>query len=327
LSTGTEKWNKTKVFFRERHPGLSLLALGIVLAVAGYLVVNDHYGSDAHQGKCRLHRAKGAGQTGTAAGPAVAPSAANKPARGKTASKANKGAANAKKRTLQSPDPIRPINVTGTQGIAKAEITLAASPALPRRITPEMIRVQIPQDPRRVDEKSSTQYLPTPKHSLPKIIERRHVIRFDVCSNLRKESVPGGAYAGQVVATAPGYDSGVVTLTVNVKDSDWFVKVFYGAIVLAFALLLIQAAQTGWNAETDSTRRTYRKAFLTTIKDVFGFWLTTFVAIGAVFAATWGVYAADPSWGADHIGSLIGLVGTAVAAAGLGNLLAPAKPK
>jgi hypothetical protein len=230
--------------------------------------------------------------------------------------------------SLVASGPTRAINVTGTDGIARTDVLLAASPALPRGLKRTTITVDVPEDFRRVDEKSSTQYLPGPFTSEPRIIEGRKVVSFDLCIPLSADSVAAGTYAGQIITTAPGYQPGTVAIPVNVKDSDWFVKVFIGAIIIAFLLLLFQAALAEWNAQGEGGKRQeVGKAFKKPIKDVFGFWAATAIAIAAVFGATWGVYAANPGWGADHFASGVGLVGTAIAAAGLGNLVGGIKAK
>jgi hypothetical protein len=231
--------------------------------------------------------------------------------------------------SLESQGTLPPVNVTGTEGLAIVELSMAASPSLVRGLKSGAISVEIPQNFRRVDEKSSTQYLPRAKHSSPKIAQSRKAVSFKVCVDLGEGSVAGGTYVTQVYASALGYESGVATVTINVKDSDWFVKAGVFALLFAFVLLLFQAGQAEWIAqgERPGGAQSRSKALKRPIKDIFGFWPTTVASIGAVAFATWAVYAANPAWGSDHVGSGIGLIGTAVAAAGVGNLVTVSKTK
>jgi hypothetical protein len=227
-------------------------------------------------------------------------------------------AAEAKTPSLESTGPADPINVGGGEGTASTDIVLTASPALAATITPPLITIDIPQRFRRSGNKLATEYLPDPTFSSPRIIESRKVISFRLCFDTNK--VAPGSYIGQVVVSAPGIQPATVAVTLNDKNTWLFVFGGIGAVLAAFTLLWFQAAQTKWQQQA-AAEKSVRKALREPFSDLFRFWGPTVFAILAAAAAMWQVYSADPAWGADWGTSVIALVGTAIAAAGLGTLL------
>jgi hypothetical protein len=267
---------------------------------------------------------KTAGNSTTATAVTVPPAAkSGRRARGKKAKKLPK---QEKLQSLEATSPPGPVNVSQDEGSANVDIVVAASPALPGKVTAEDIKIEVPQRPRRTNEKIATEFLPRPMATKPIIIEGRKSIAFSLCFD--NAHIEAGTYAGQVIVGAPGFQQAAVTVTVNDKNSLLFYRGLALAIFVAVLLLIYQAGEVAWQKQKEEKDKdpnapdpSTRAALKVPLCDLFGFWGPTLLAAGAAVVATWGVYSTDLAWGADKGSSIIALIGTALAAAGLGTLL------
>jgi hypothetical protein len=221
--------------------------------------------------------------------------------------------------SLESTGPADPINVAWHTGTPSTDIVLTASPSLPANITPAQITIEVPARFRRTGTNTPTQFLPDPTFSAPRILESRKLISFRLC--FKRADIHPGSYIGQVVVSAPGIQPTTVAVSLNDKRVLWFWGAGVLAVLIAFALLLFQGAVSVYKGQAAS-KKSVKKALKEPLKDFFGFWAPSVVAIVAAGVAMYQIYAADPAWGADKGTALIALVGSAVAAAGLGTLLA-----
>jgi hypothetical protein len=237
-----------------------------------------------------------------------------------TSSEATAGKAVDPPVTLQSSGTADPINMGALHGTAITDITVTASPALPKDVTPGQITLDVPKRFTRNGANLNTAYLPSPTFSTPRILEHGKLIAFSLCLNA--DNIDPGSYIGQVIVGGPeGVQPATVTITLNAKDQELF-RVGIGlAILLAFVLLLMRGIKVNYDKTTGDTASNFINSLKATLKDVIGFWLPTVVAIGAAVVAMLTVYDGAPSWGADQTASLIALGGTAITAAGAGTFL------
>jgi len=71
---------------------------------------------------------------------------------------------------LSASGPAEAINIGGARGIGTTDIVVTASPALPSRVTPERITLDIPKRFVRTGQGLPPVYLPNPTFSVPRIL-------------------------------------------------------------------------------------------------------------------------------------------------------------
>jgi hypothetical protein len=227
---------------------------------------------------------------------------------------------------FSSSGPAEPMNMGGLRGTGTTDIAIAASPALPTSVTSEEITVDIPKRFARNGPGLTTQYLPEPEFSKPRILQHGTLIAFTLCVNA--SHTPAGSYVGQVIVGGPkGVQPATIAVTLNAKDEIEFIVGSIVAGVIAVLLLLLRGIKVRMEkpVATNETAPTAGKALGITLKDLLGFWVPTIVAVAAALVAMLQVYDANSSWGADATSSLIALGGTALSAAGLGTFLSSLK--
>jgi hypothetical protein len=220
---------------------------------------------------------------------------------------------------LQSGGAANPMNMGGLRGTGMTDITVTASPALPETVKPEDITIDVPQRFARTGSGLSTSYLPEPTFSLPRILEHGKLVAFTLCVDANQ--IGAGTYVGQVIVGGPlGVQPATVAITLNAKDETEFIIGLIGAILVAFALMLLRGMKLN-HVQVGGNQRTFPEALQVTLKEYMGFWGATIIGIGAAVAAMLQVYDSNVSWGADSISSLLALGGTAISAAGLGTFI------
>jgi hypothetical protein len=220
--------------------------------------------------------------------------------------------------TLGFSGPANPINMADTTGIGETDIVVNASPALPPRVTSRQITITVPKRFERSGANLTSEYLPVPTFTRPRILERGKLVAFTLCVDVT--NAQAGSYIGQVVVGGPkGVQPATVAITVNAKNGTLFLRGLIAAILLAFLLLLAQASKKRWDAMT--TPRSSRKAIGGAFGDLWGFWFPAVVAIVAAVVAVYQVWDSTAAWGADTGASLIALGGTTLSATGIGGFL------
>lgn len=226
--------------------------------------------------------------------------------------------------TLQTGVTADPINLGGLRGTAMDDITVTASPALPKNFNPKQITLDVPKRFARSGATISTSYLNWPTFTTPRILEHGKLIAFTMC--LDATDIEAGSYIGQVIVGGPeGIQSTTVTVTLNAKNNYLFLAGIVLAGLIAFLLLSARSIKVRYDAEGKDTHEKFDKSLQATLKDVMGFWLPSLFAIGAAVIAMVTVYDSSPAWGADSATSLIALGGTAISAAGVGTFLSTLK--
>ncbi|HEX8068128.1 MAG TPA: hypothetical protein VF520_16550 [Thermoleophilaceae bacterium] len=246
----------------------------------------------------------------------------------KKAKKSKKPKGKAKNAKVAKPKPITLDPVTQTQVVnfgtdrseKSVDVVLTASTAVPRRIKGEHFELDVPQRFRRVDDKLETTVLPRPTFSEPRIFGKRRRIALTIC--LDGEDVKPGAYTGNVVLTGPAQvGDATVTLTVNAKNGGLFALGLVLAVLTALALLFYKAMKAKRDAAPADGPIGWGTALWRVVGD-FAFWAETIVSIGAAVVAVYVVWSQDPAWGDDEFPSIVALGATALAAAGVQNLIA-----
>lgn len=210
------------------------------------------------------------------------------------------------------------MNLGGNDDTGSVDITVTASPALPRRVTSDQITIEMPQRPKRIGEKLETEFIDDLAFSAPRIIQRGKLVAFSYCVD--GSGIEAGTYVGQLIVGGPeGVEPATLAVTVNRKDGVWFWIGWVGAGLLAFALLALRDVTSKSKSEQGSKK--WNKALRKTLRDYGGFWGPTVIGVGAALAAMYQVYAGDVSWGADPLSSILALAGTAISAAGLGTFI------
>lgn len=230
---------------------------------------------------------------------------------------------------LASPAPADPMNMGSLRGVGETDITVSASPALPKTVTPRDITLAVPKRFERSGTGLSTAYLAEPTFSRPRILAQGKLIAFTLCEDA--SDINAGSYVGQVIVGGPpGVQSATVAITLNAKNESFFRWGIGLAALLAFGLLFLRGFKVNFDTrKSDDTlqaaEKTPTKAAAVTVKDYLGFWAPTLIGVGGAIAAMLSVYDADVSWGADTVSSGLALGGTAISAAGLGTFLSSLK--
>lgn len=225
---------------------------------------------------------------------------------------------------LSSSGPAEPMNMGGLRGTGSTDIAITASPALPETVSSEDITVDIPKRFARTGPGLTTQYLPEPEFSKPRILQHGTLIAFTLCVDA--SHIDAGSYVGQVIVGGPaGVQPATVAITLNAKDETKFIVGMVLAGIIAFGLLFFHGVKVRRDKQPAGTTNPVTKALGETVTDIVGFWAPTVIAIGAALVAMLQVYDSSVSWGADSTSSLIALGGTAISAAGLGTFLSSLK--
>jgi hypothetical protein len=205
------------------------------------------------------------------------------------------------------------------RGVGETDITVSASPALPKTVTPTDITLDVPRRFDRSGTGLSTAYLAEPTFSTPRILAQGKLVAFTLCEDA--SDISAGSYVGQVIVGGPpGVQPATVAVTLNAKNETLFRWGIGLAALLAFALLFLRGVKVNFD-KLEGSEKTAKNAAIATVKDYLGFWAPTLIGVGGAVAAMLGVYDADVSWGADTVSSLVALGGTAISAAGLGTFL------
>jgi hypothetical protein len=215
------------------------------------------------------------------------------------------------------------MNMGGLKGTATTDITVAASPALPDSVTPQDITLDVPKRFVRNSTGAGTSYLPAPTFSTPRILEHGALIAFTLCVDA--SHIAAGSYVGQVIVGGPpGVQSATVAVSLNAKNATLFIVGLILASLISLAALVYAAVKAAYGAQPDD-QRSWTQAWRSTVKNGFGFWIPTVVAIGAAIGAMLQIYDGNVAWGADEISSVVGLLGSAIAATGVGVFLSSLK--
>ncbi len=188
------------------------------------------------------------------------------------------------------------------------DIRLTANRPLPEDVTPAQINFEALIS-RSSDTLESTDF-PDPTFTQPRISADRKALSFSVC--LDPHGIAAGKYVGTITASGPaGLSATSVNLTVTAKNGSLFKEGIVAAIVLCFVLLLFKDAVAWFKQPGDS----WLKALKEPLKDM-RWWAATAIGLGAAFGTLYAGYANDPAWGANGLGAVIALVGSAVAGIG-----------
>jgi hypothetical protein len=206
----------------------------------------------------------------------------------------------------------RPINLTaepavgtlnfGTDRSTKSlYFAVKASRPLPKSLTPDQLEIAVPRPPMRVSDTLESASLELPRFSLPRIINGRKEIQFQMCVDA--SGIKPGTYTSQVFIGGPRRLHGTsVTAAITAKN-DVFWEGGILVLLAAGALLVVMVRQDMKDSNP-----------LLQVTTVVG----SMVAAGA---AMYTVYASDPAWGADPLTGIFALGGTAFGAAGLGSFV------
>jgi hypothetical protein len=199
------------------------------------------------------------------------------------------------------------VNFGGGRDQQEVDVVANMKPALPQSITPEQIDIDVPRRLRRVGDALTTVSARRPTFSLPRLNPARTRMAFVAC--VPGEGLEAGSYVGLVTIEGPeGVGPASLALTANAKDGGLFWLGSLVALVVA-AILLV-----------------YKETQKTTTKWTPGFWLLEFaIPLAVAFGAMYTAYSQTAAWGSDGIASVITLVGTAFAAAGLRSLIVAAR--
>jgi hypothetical protein len=192
-------------------------------------------------------------------------------------------------------------------------VTVTTNRKLPTTVTETQLNFDATLS--RTDNTLETAEFPDPTFSRPHISNDRRSISFAICLN--PAGVRAGKYTGAVTVSGPeGLGSAVILLTVNAKK---FQLVYWLAALLVVLLLIVVKDGARIKKEYDDKKTqnvTWWKFVWRPVLTDPIWWATTLVSVGVVAGTLWKIYAADPSWGANGLGSLVALVGAAAAAVG-----------
>jgi hypothetical protein len=212
--------------------------------------------------------------------------------------------------------------MSNTKGIGETDIVVGASPALPPTVRSKQITLTVPKRFERSGSNMTSQYLPAPKFSSPRVLENGKLVAFTLCVNV--SGAEAGSYLGQVIVGGPkGVQPATIAITVNAKNQTLFYVGVLFAAGVALLLLFFQAAKKKWDGllgpEGESPK--FGDVMKATLKDVWGFWVPTLIAVVAAVVAVFQVWDGTAAWGADTGASLIALGGTTLSAIGIGGFL------
>jgi hypothetical protein len=163
-----------------------------------------------------------------------------------------------------------------------------------------------------------------------------------VCLN--GSGLEAGSYAGNILVEGPrGLAPASISLTANAKDSHLALWGAVGVLLLALFFLVLRGAAARQAKTEEVHAKEFAKATTDAereeavqkqaqaperltkyVREVFkdlNWWVTSVVALGLAAGTIYGIYSANPSWGADTLGSVISLVGPAFTAVGVQSVI------
>jgi hypothetical protein len=222
------------------------------------------------------------------------------------------------------------INFAYDRDLGQTDVVVKAARAIPRRITPGSIVLDVPRRLQRDGGDLLTVNGIQPTFSVPRIAATRDRISFVVC--VSGDGLKAGSYAGVVTLSGPRPLGRIdVPVTVHVKHASFF---WLGAAFALLTTLLLLAFKelrnddkkgyAAWKQKLRTHPKRPRLAYFLTAKTRFGldFWLIEcIVPIGAAFGAMYAIYAATPTWGVEGLAAWFSLLTAAFAAAGVRSLI------
>lgn len=219
------------------------------------------------------------------------------------------------------------INFGSGRGTLDQEIVVNLSRPLPARLRPDQITIDIPRRFRRVGETLQTVRGITPRFGIPNL--RDGFISFDVCVD--GEGIAAGSYSGLIAIGGPrGLERTAVTLTITAKDGKGFLMAAIVVLLLTFGFLLLKEQWSDketyarWIEQADNARAAHpRRAFFLTRGVKFGLdgiLIDCIVPVVLAFGAMFTAYNNDATWGAEGFASMLALITTAFASAGIRSL-------
>lgn len=196
------------------------------------------------------------------------------------------------------------LNFGDGRGVKTDEITLRVkdSGSLPKSVQAEHFQFITEQPMKRIgsDSLESTRLQPL-TFSKPEIVDNRKRIKFTIC--VSAENGEPGTYTGQVLLSGPlGLSSTTLTQTAQLKTKE-------GTFLLILIVILLAVGVLLWwktNLDLEGKKQKTRIGLIV-------------ISLASVGAAMYQIYNDNPAWGADKFASALALLGTALAAAGLGS--------
>jgi hypothetical protein len=235
------------------------------------------------------------------------------------------------------------VNFGSSRGTQYVDIVLNATPALPESVKPTDIRLQVLRRFSRVSGTLPTVSAPWPTFTNPVISPGRDRVTFTVC--LDGSTLAPGSYEGNIYVEGPkGLSAATISITENAKNSALAGWLAGGALIAAFAFLLVR----GMAARQDRHEQEHAKGMMEAVqtnnvqqqdaleenrphphlysyfKDVvadLNWWLTSIVALGIAAGGIIATYSANPSWGADTWASVATVVGATFTAVGVQSVV------
>lgn len=235
------------------------------------------------------------------------------------------------------------VNFGGSRGVQYVDVVLNATPALPQSLQADEVRLEVLHRFSRTSDKLRTTSAPPPTFTEPRISAARNRITFTMC--LDGSGLDAGSYAGSILVEGPkGLAPTSISVTENAKNLYLAGGGAVAVLALAFVFLVIRGAAARQlkteerlvgdvaNTETESglgealnkQRQHQPEPVRSYVLDVFkdlNWWVTSIVALALAAGSIYGLYSADPSWGADTVGSVIALVGPAFTAVGVQSVV------
>jgi len=176
---------------------------------------------------------------------------------------------------------------------------------------------------------------PEPTFSKVEPSLNRERVTFTVCL-APPPDLPAGKYTGLVTLDGPpGVEGPSVSIVANAKDETMFY--LGGALTLILAVLVllykgtadrraahIDALPPGANEPDRDKAESWKTAREETLKDV-GWVAPMIFAVVATAGSLYALYANDPAWGAEGVGSVAALIGAGLAAVGAKAIFSPSR--
>ena len=239
--------------------------------------------------------------------------------------------------------PAEIINFGGSDAHEFVDVVLTATPALPHTVRADQISLGVLRRFTRASQTLRRETAPTPTFTEPQISPNRDRVTFTVC--LSGSGLKAGSYGGSVYIEGPtGLSPASVSITENAKNRGLAIVGAIVALVAAFIFLWLrgaaarqvaaeqeQAAQLADAAKANDPARIASikaappksvRRYLGGVFQDLNWVITTLVALGAALGTIIGIYNANPAWGADLLGSLVGLVGPTFTAVGVQSVVA-----
>lgn len=206
------------------------------------------------------------------------------------------------------------VNFGNGRGEKSFTVVLKPSRTLPGTFNANQLELNSLNRPKRVSSSLESASLPPLSFSEPRVYAGGERISFQTCVNA--SGAKPGSYTGQVLVAGPsGLVGTTVGVTANAKSLPKFLVITGLALLLAFGLLLVRAANE------KKGKGDLFPAIPPRLSEG-NFWGPTVIGLGASLAAMISAYTKDPAWGADSWASFIALFGAAFGATGLGSFVA-----